>query len=53
MLKKRPKRKYQCHKCGKVFAKRDVMAIAGNWLCYDCGAPMLLRILAAAIRGEF
>jgi uncharacterized RDD family membrane protein YckC len=35
-----------CAQCGRTFGQSDLVPIAGNWVCGDCKAAFLSRIVA-------
>ena len=35
-----------CSQCGRNFAHSDLVQIAGNWVCGDCKAAFLSRVMA-------
>ena len=35
-----------CSQCGKMLAQSDLVPIAGNWVCGDCKAAFLSRVMA-------
>lgn len=36
-----------CSQCGRTFTSSDLVQIAGNWVCGDCKATYLSRVMAS------
>lgn len=44
-----------CSQCGRMFAHSDLVQIAGNWVCGECKAAYLSRVMVAGsgVAGPF
>jgi uncharacterized RDD family membrane protein YckC len=40
-----------CSQCGRVLAHSELVQIAGNWVCADCKAAFLSRVMASGAAG--